>query len=551
MLKELYIKNIVLISELKINFLSGFSVLTGETGAGKSILLDSLSLLLGGRADYSLIRTGSEFAEIIGVLDISNHFKVLNLLKENFIPVNGGDLILKRIIAIGGKSKSFVNDTPVSLLLMKTIGELLIDIHGQFDNHKLFNQQYHQEILDSFLEDKNLVAEVSNLYNLYISALNNYENQKIQLQKIAEEKEYLEYCLEELRQLKPKEGEEKYLLEKKVLLQKSQRISQQIEVIKDILVDSDILYDINKALKQLQVLQSIVNHKDIEDTIQCMENSYISFSSGLESFNNIENELSLDDKDISVIEERIMDLRSIAKKHKVLPNELFSLISMFEEKLNSVEQGEHILDKLLIQKQQCYEQFINKANILSEARKYSAMILDDKINEELKYLKLSSATFKTNIEAKGESILGIDKVSFIVKTNQGSSWGDLNKIASGGEMSRFMLSLKMIISQQDTLNTIIFDEIDIGVGGDVASAIGDRLLLLSKRLQTIVITHSHQVASMGEHHIKVIKEVKEGRTFSILKSLDKQERVQEIARMISGAQITQQAIETAKNLLKY
>jgi DNA repair protein RecN (Recombination protein N) len=551
MLMQLIIKNIVLIKELKIDFNKGFIALTGETGAGKSILLDSLSLLLGDRANYSLIRNNEDQAEVIGVFDITKNTIVPNLLKENYIDFEN-EIIIKRIIGRDGKSKSLINDVPVSLNLLKQVGENLVDIHAQFDNHKLFNPNNHRAILDSFLNDKTLPKQVFDLYHIYKDYQTKYEEQKKLLEDMEKEKEYLEYSLQELIDLKPKEKEESILLEQKIKLQKNQKLVYQIKEVDDLIDDNNILPNINKILKQLTILQGFdQNNKVLSDTIELIENSYTSLSNGFEVFNDFKDDMDDDGSNLGNIEERIMDLRSIAKKHRILADDLYNFKDILQDKLNSLNNSQDILGKLELASKQAYDSYIIKAKQLSEARKESALNLDLAIIDELKFLKLNSALFNTNIEETQASAWGIDKVCFKVKTNMGGNWGDLNKVASGGEMARLMLALKIVISESDTINTIIFDEIDIGVGGDVAGAIGNRLLYLSKRLQTIAITHSHQVASIANYHFKVSKFNSNGQTFTNLELLNKAQRVEEIARMLSGAQITPQARATAMDLLGF
>ncbi|MFL1781343.1 DNA repair protein RecN [Candidatus Hepatincolaceae symbiont of Richtersius coronifer] len=548
MLKELHIKNVILIKDLKVKFKEGLSVFTGETGAGKSILLDSLSLILGERFNTSFIRKNQEFAGIVAIFDITNH-PVQGFLKENFIEFSD-ELIIRRIISLDGKSKNFVNDIPASINFLKTIGSTLLDIHGQFDNQKLLNPAVHRDILDSFLPNKSLVDFVYSLYGEYKNLQKEYEQQQHSIANLFKEKEYIEYSIDEMENLKLVSGEAKTLLEQKIMLNSANRIKNQLDVVEDTLISKNIGSILNKALKQLDGVKSLVkDNSEVDVIISLLESSYTNFAEGLNTFLALRNSLDFSESTLQEVEERLMSLKTVARKHNVNVENLPQTLQDFKIKLEDLNKARFSLEDIEKNLQIKQKEFTEQANILSQARKETALLLDRKINAELTFLKLQDGEFHALIEDAPEGPYGKNKVIFKVRTNKGSDFGDINKIASGGEMARFMLALKIILAEVDTINTIILDEIDIGVGGEVAEAIGNRLLYLAQRIQTIVVTHSHQVASKGTYHYKVIKNNDNNEVTTRLVLLDNNERIEELARMLSGAQITEEARATAASFL--
>lgn len=549
MLRSLHIKHIVLIKDLKIDFFNGFSVFSGETGAGKSILLDSLSLTLGERANFNLIRYGEDKAEVTAIFSVSTNHLSLELLKENSIEVID-EIIIRRIISTDGKSKSFINDTPVSVTFLRQIGATLIDIHGQFDNQRLINQNFHRDILDSFPSDKSLILQVKSAWEDYKTSQKNYDAKLQEIIELEKEREYIEYSLDELVALNPQENEEKELLEKKHLMSNGKKIIGNLIDVEKNIISSGILSSLHKSMRALDNTKSLIpDNEDIDKLIDLFDNAYTKVGESIDGFENFRDSLNFDENELNYVEERIMDLRSIAKKHRILSEDLPKLREDFEEKLLLLKKSNNLVDDIKNELDNKYNNFKKLAEKLSEQRKQSAEYVDKKVNSELAFLKLSTAEFKTSIENEIEGEFGIDKVVFKVRTNLGADFGDLNKVASGGEMARFMLALKIVLAEVDIIGTIILDEIDIGVGGEVAEAIGQRLLYLSEKIQTIVVTHSHQVASKGEHHYKVLKETIDNQVFSKLSLLSSEARIEEIARMLSGAEITEQARATAITLL--
>jgi DNA repair protein RecN (Recombination protein N) len=550
MLISLHIKNVVLIKDLTLNFEDGFSVFTGETGAGKSILLDSLSLALGERANFSLIKKNEDYAEVIAVFVLKEEV-IKNLLKENVIPLEDENLIIKRILHIDGKSKCFINDKPVSVTFLRQIGALLIDIHGQFDNQKLLNPSLHREILDSFLPNKDILVAVSQSFNKFKALQTEYLEKQAHINNITAEKEYLEYSLKELIELNPQENEAKELAEQRILLNNSVKIKESIDKLEHSFSHADIISSLNKIIKQVNATKHILGENPyLDDLDSLLTEVYEKIDLAQNIVSDIEKNYSFNPYDLAKVEERLFSLKSIAKKHQVSPENIENLIIDFKNKIDEINASENNLQALEQEVENALQNFQKLASLLSKERHKVAEILNVKINSELAFLKLNGALFKTVIEEVASNSNGTDKIIFQVKTNQGADFGELNKIASGGEMSRFMLAMKVVLAEVDIINTIILDEIDMGVGGEVAEAIGNRLLFLSKNIQTMVVTHSHQVASRGQFHYKVIKETVMGETTSKVVSLDASQRINEIARMISGQEVTEEAKATAKKLLE-
>lgn len=549
MLTELHINNVLLIKKLSLSFSSGFSVFTGETGAGKSILLDSLALALGERANFSLIRKGAEQGTISAVF-YNEHEVIKDFLKAHNLPIDE-NIIIRRVLQIDGKSRAFINDVPVSVALLRNLGEKLLDIHGQFDNYRLINSTYHQDILDSFLPSKEILKKVMLAYEDYLLAKTLYESTKEEVASLIAEKDYIEYSLNELVNLNPYENEEQELALKRVVLNNAQRLEDIFSDIRKELVDSAILKRLHKVLKQVDSAKKILGETvEIEEFVNSVDATYVQLSNTVENFEDLASSLNFSQEELHSLEERLIDLRTIAKKHNITTDNLTGLIVEFQEKLQAMDISDKKLLALKEEEQEKYNIYLNYAKELTALRKKTALTVAYKVNAELEFLKLPHGEFKILVLPDSYSKKGQDKVVFQVKTNKGSDFGDLNKIASGGEMARFMLALKMVLAEVDVISTLILDEIDIGVGGDVADAIGVRLANLANNIQTIVVTHSHQVASKGTKHYLVAKNIHNDDTITTVQLLNYQERVQEIARMLSGSVISQEALATATNLLQ-
>lgn len=551
MLKTLSIRNVVLIDSLDIDFKNGLTVLSGETGAGKSILLDSLGLLLGNRSEASLVRTGTDKLSVTGVFEVQADNKIYEIAKEYDLEIDG-DIIIKRTITAEGKGKILFNDQIITLKLLKELSQNLIEIHGQHDNQGLLNPATHCDILDSYGKYEKEITATQETYIKYKKAAKLLKEKESALNKAKEDEENLKHWVQELEKLAPQKGEEESLRNRRSELMNAEKIIEKLNAAYSYLNGgSSVLDQIAKAQNAISRANEIVNGKyaDIEQNI---ETALYSLNDAVERIEVNSADISLNQNEIDEIETRLFALRSVAKKHQteidLLPEKLEELSSL----LRNLQNGEENLLELKAEVNNLREKYIEAANKLSEKRQQTALKLDKNIMKELPPLKMEKAVFKTKITVKEESQWsekGWDTVCFEVSTNPNTPMGALNKIASGGELSRFMLALKVNLAQNSSQETLIFDEIDTGIGGATAEAVGERLARLGEKVQVMVVTHSPQVAAFSNEHFKVEKNTVENQTTTSLKKLDADGKIEEIARMLAGEKITKEARAAAQVLV--
>ena len=551
MLKTLSIRNVVLIDSLDIDFKNGLTVLSGETGAGKSILLDSLGLLLGNRSEASLVRTGTDKLSVTGVFEVQADNKIYEIAKEYDLEIDG-DIIIKRTITAEGKGKILFNDQIITLKLLKELSQNLIEIHGQHDNQGLLNPATHCDILDSYGKYEKEITATQETYIKYKKAAKLLKEKESALNKAKEDEENLRHWVQELEKLAPQKGEEESLRYRRSELMNAEKIIEKLNAAYSYLNGgSSVLDQIAKAQNAISRANEIVNGKyaDIEQNI---ETALYSLNDAVERIEVNSADISLNQNEIDEIETRLFALRSVAKKHQteidLLPEKLEELSSL----LRNLQNGEENLLELKAEVNNLREKYIEAANKLSEKRQQTALKLDKNIMKELPPLKMEKAVFKTKITVKEESQWsekGWDTVCFEVSTNPNTPMGALNKIASGGELSRFMLALKVNLAQNSSQETLIFDEIDTGIGGATAEAVGERLARLGEKVQVMVVTHSPQVAAFSNEHFKVEKNTVENQTTTSLKKLDADGKIEEIARMLAGEKITKEARAAAQVLV--
>lgn len=551
MLKSLSIKNVVLIDSLDIDFSNGLIVLSGETGAGKSILLDSLGLILGNRTESSLIRSGTDKLSVTGVFEVSPENKIYELAKEFDLEIEG-DIIIKRTITADGKNKILFNDQIITLKLLKELSQYLIEIHGQHDSQGLLNPATHCEILDNYACCVSEQEKTKKSYDAYKTALSELRGKQQMLLKAKEEEENLKHWVQELRKTAPQKGEEEKLRLRRSELMNAEKIIEKLNAAYSYLNGGNSVLDaVSRAQNAIAKANEIVGNKyaDIE---QNLETALYSLNEAVEGIEANSADISFNQNEIDDIETRLFILRNLAKKHQteidLLPEKLEELSAMLQNLQNgeeSLREQEQIVKNLK-------EQYIKDAESLSVLRQKAAKKLDKNIMKELPPLKMEKAVFQTAITPKPEenwSEKGWDNVCFEVSTNPNTPLGALNKIASGGELSRFMLALKVNLAQNSSQETLIFDEIDAGIGGATAEAVGERLSRLAKNVQVLVVTHSPQVASFSDEHFKVEKNTKENITTTKLNKLTPEGKIEEIARMLAGEKITKEARAAAVALL--
>ena len=552
MLQSLSIRNVVLIDKLDIDFKPHLSVLTGETGAGKSILLDSLGLVLGKRAETSLIRQGEDKLSVTAVFDAEPDNKPLNeILRENELDV-GDEMIIKRTLNRDGKGKIFFNDQTISAKLLKDIGRCLVEIHGQFDNQGLLNPASHRGVLDAYGNYAELLTKVKAAYQQYKAALRAREQAENDICRAKEEEDNLRHWVRELEQLKPHKGEEEELSQKRQELMHAEKIVESLNFAYGALTQGR---DVQSALRQAQSAIDRANqyvdgrYAEIYDAL---DRALIEAADAQERIETASQDINLDSGEQEKIDERLFTLKDIARKHGVSVDDLEDTLAQFKARLNAIELGEDGLSALRQAEQAARQAYLQAANELHQARVTAAAKLDAAVMRELPPLKMEKARFVTMVAKQGEDNWtenGFDNISFTVATNPNSPQGPLNKIASGGELSRFMLALKVNLAASSDVCSMVFDEVDAGIGGATAKAVGERLARLGDTVQVLVVTHSPQVAAGGSTHFKVSKQTVDNVTTTEVNELSPDERREEIARMLAGEKITDEARAAAEVLL--
>ncbi|MEC7933743.1 MAG: DNA repair protein RecN [Pseudomonadota bacterium] len=552
MLTSLAIRNVVLIEALDLEFGAGLSVLTGETGAGKSILLDSLGLALGARADSGLVRAGEQQASVVASFEppASDH-PAAALLADNGIAMEPGEpLLIRRMVKADGGSRAFVNDQPCSAALLRELGGSLVEIHGQHDDRGLLNPRGHRALLDSY--GRCDAAAVATAHTAWRAAARALEQARETVDTAARDRDYLTHAVEELRSFAPQPGEEATLAEERAAMQKGARLTDDLSVISDCLTGSDGgLAQLRQAARRLDRIAG--EEPLLTAVLEALDRAVVEAGEAEDRLAEAAEALSFDPARLDSIETRLFDLRGLARKHQVAPDDLAALGEDMAVRLAAIEGGEeHIaaLEQDVAHKADAYRA---AAQALSAERQLAAGRLDAAVAGELAPLKLDAARFRTVVAPLDQgqwSAQGMDRVEFEISTNPGAPFAPLAKIASGGELSRFILALKVALAERGGADTLIFDEIDRGVGGAVADAIGERLSRLAQSNQILVVTHSPQVAARGAGHMLIAKSSDGTVTRTGVHALDPTDRRAEIARMLSGAEITAEARAQAERLLE-
>ena len=556
MLKSLIIKNIVLIEKLKLNYDTGFSVFSGETGAGKSIILSSLGLAIGMRADFSLIRKGESEGVVIAEFQINKeHLAYKKIINHGLN--SGNDLILRRVLSRDGVSKAFVNDNLVTANFLKELGLILVEIHGQNEKIGLLDPSNHIKILDRYSNSDKKLLEVYKSFSNYkklrkiLYELENLESNKTsQLQEIQNDLNLLE-------NLNLKEGEYEDLIKKRNLMAQHEKIFTAINNINN-LIDGEqgnFLSDISKNSANLEKIFSDNNKIDEVEALQKSINSMlIEGKDIILNISKIKDSFTFDQRALDQIEQRLFDINNLSRRFKIEPENINSKLIKLKEELEVLENSSENYEKIKNKVHLAKEQYDESSKILSEHRKKFATNLAELINNELAPLKLEDARFEVEVvekEKDKQNENGIDNVKFLVSMNKGGSKGEIHKVSSGGELSRLMLAINLVIANSMNKKTLVFDEVDTGVSGSVAEAIAIRLLNLSKTQQILIVTHLPQVAARGQQHFKTSKSSKNNITVTGVKELSYEDRIEEVASMISGDQITDEARLLSERLLNH
>ncbi len=558
MLVYLSVEDIVLIDKLELYFKNGFTVFTGETGAGKSIIIDAVSLILGKRSEKRFIKKGSDKATVSALFQIDKEHNAAKFVRMNGFKVED-EVILRRQVLINGRSLCYLNDQVITLNFMKKIGNLLIEIHGQNDQAGLLDNSNHMGILDEWANINNEVQIVSNAFNNYKESNNLLQKTEEKFIQYKQNKDSLKLDLKEIKNLNLKINESEELLKNRKILMSSEKIKSALHNL-NYYINGD---ENNKSLYEKlglakKELESVVTLNDKFISLQKFVDQTIIEIKELEiELDNCINSIDLSNLDVEYIESRLFNLRKVAAKHSVEIHELDKVKGKLVEELKYLDDYEINIKKIEEAKDKNMLLYKSKSMILSLNRIKSSKQLINAINLELPVLKLENAKFNVKIDKLEENkwtITGIDSVKFEIETNKGAGYNSIGKIASGGELSRLMLAIKVsLLSDKDSFEnnkTIIFDEVDAGVGGAVADAIGKRLQILGNNNQVLVVTHHPQVAVRSSNHFKVVKNVLKNFTKINISNLEYDEKLEEIARMLSGEKITDAARKAAESLLK-
>ncbi len=568
MLDSLIIRDIVLIDSLELELAPGLCVLTGETGAGKSILLDALGLAIGARSERTLVRQGKTQGVVSAEFQLDPRHSVWSLLEEQGLMLreqNAGaspvQLVLRRVVSEDGRSRAFVNDQPVSVTLLSRLGDMLIEIHGQHDDRGLFNPAGHRLLLDAFGGlDQNLKS-VRAAWTAWQDIVTARDQERAQYDAVREDEQYIRHNLTELESLNPEVGEEDVLATKRSMMMQGEKSS---ELIRDILesltaeggADATLRGTLRRAERLAERLGDMA-----ETAISALERASVETAEAIAQIDDLAVRLEFDPRILEQTEERLFALRAAARKHQCRVDDLPDILADFKDKLRALDHGVEELERLEKEAKLLWSAFEVQVNELTARRKAAALAMDDQVNAELASLKLEKARFHTRVDDNPQKSWGLEggnKIEFEVATNPGAPFGSLMKIASGGELSRFILALKVVLARHGTAPTLIFDEVDRGIGGAVAEAVGERLARLAKDAQVLVVTHSPQVAALGSHHWRIAKVAlaltdapSSGETIvTRVVPLDMPARKEEIARMLAGATITDEARAAANRLMQ-
>jgi len=552
MLRSLSINNIVLIESLDISFGPGFTVMTGETGAGKSILLGSLSLVLGERAEARMLRPGAAQGSVTAEFEIEKNTSLKALLDEHGIMPEEGRIRLKRVIYSDNRSRAFVNDEAAGVNLLKKIAALLVEIHGQHEHTLLLDTGLHRVFLDRFGGYKKELAEVRDFYQSWQEAENSLNEARAELAKSAAEEDYLRHIYKELDSLDPKAGEEEELAAKRNLLMNSGKIAGSLDsALLEITRDKNV----SEALRAAQrfLYHSKFAETNFAEAVQALEKAATETDEAIAILEKLAEGLESDPALLDKTEERLFALKAAARKYNRPVSELSVYRDEVLAKLQFIEGGvKNIrgLEKNAVETRQAY---IGAAEILKEKREKAARKMEQALAVELKPLKMASCVFKVEFKELPEAewnAHGREKITFLVETNPGSGFQPISKIASGGELSRFMLALRVVLQETKSAPTMIFDEVDSGIGGAVADSVGARLAKLSGKIQVLAVTHQPQVAAYAGEHLLIVKEKKAGQLKTSVRPLAAKERKEELARMLAGATITDEARAAAHALME-
>jgi DNA repair protein RecN (Recombination protein N) len=552
MLQALAIRDVVLIDRLDLAFERGLSVLTGETGAGKSILMDALGLALGARGDAGLVRKGATGATVTASFEPAARHPVHALLREHGIEAEG-QVILRRTLGADGRSRAFVNDQPASVGLLREIGGTLVEVHGQFESHGLLDIATHRAALDAFAGHSGLVDDVAAAHAAWRAAVEAEATARDDASRAEQDADFLRHALDELDALDPKLGEEAELAQQRAMLGAREKLIDALNgALGDLTAQKGVESHLRTAQRQLERVAAQAAGR-LDAALAALDRAAVEAVEAIAQIQAFGASLDLDPQALERAEERLFALRALARKHRIEVDALAGFRADVARRLAAIDDREGFLAALAKTAAAARTRYVSAAGALSKSRAAAADKLDRAVMRELPPLKLEKARFRTLREDLPEgawNAAGADRIVFEVATNPGSNPGPLDRIASGGELARFMLALKVVLARSASAPTLVFDEVDAGLGGAAAAAVGERLARLAKDVQVLVVTHSPQVAARGSHHWRVAKGSRGAITLTTVAALDTEARREEIARMLSGASITAAARAAADSLLR-
>ena len=547
MLLSLDIRDVLIIDRLELRFQPGLNVLTGETGAGKSILLDSLGFVLGWRGRADLVRQGADQGEVIAEFDLFPDHRAQDILAEAGLP-RADTLLLRRVNSRDGRKTAWINDRRASGEVLRALSDTLVELHGQQDDKGLLNPREHRNLLDAFGTSEAALADCRAAWRALRNAIKAHTEETARLQELAAEEDFLRHAVTELEALAPEPGEEATLDATRRRMQAAERLRADVARAHTALSEEGVERLLVDSIRWLEGASDGLDGQ-ADAPLEALARALDALGDAQQGVENCLEALNIYPGELEAVEERLFALRGLARKHSCLPDDLATLAETLSGRLARLDNGAREIAARARDMAQAQQAYDAAADILSQERNQAASKLDAAMKQELAPLKMERAEFRTAIISGDPGPDGRDQVSFEVATNPGAPAGPLSRIASGGELSRFLLALKVCLTRGTTGMTMIFDEIDRGVGGATADAVGRRLLALSGGAQVLVVTHSPQVAALGQHHWRVEKQVTDDMTLSRVVPLSADDRIEEIARMLSGDTITDVARAAAKELL--
>ena len=551
MLARLSIRDIILIDRLDIDFGAGLAALTGETGAGKSILLDAFALALGARGEAALVREGAVQGQVTAVFELGKEHPARRLLAENGL-ASEDELIVRRVQIADGRTRAFVNDQPVSVQVLRALGAALVEIHGQHDERAFIEAGTHRALLDAFGGLEAAAAEVRGLWQERRAREAAVAAHRADVERAGREAEWLRHAVEELGRLAPERGEEAALAERRAAMMQAEKVAEDLRLTHESVTGPQSpVPPLATAVRRLE-RRAAQAPALIEPAVKSIDAALTALDEARSHLERALRVADFDPQELERIEERLFALRAAGRKYNVPVDNLAALARRYESELALIDAGAEQLTKLEREAEEASARYRAAAEALSAARRRTAQKLDKAVNAELKPLKLERAQFSTEITSENEGPDGLDRVEFWVRTNPGTRPGPLMKIASGGELARFLLALKVVLADRGSAPTLIFDEIDTGVGGAVADSIGVRLARLASGVQVLAVTHAPQVAARADRHYLISKDALANgkRVATRVAELAGEHRREEIARMLAGAEITAEARAAAERLIR-